>query len=47
MAKIYSEKKLAVPEMLPKKETVNFLLNYSRALKIVKTKEFIFETIAN
>jgi len=47
MAKIYSEKKLAVTEMLPKKETIDFLLNYSKALKIVKTGKLTFETIAN
>lgn len=47
MAKIYSEKKLAVPEMLPKKETVEFLLSYSKALKIVKTENGTYENIAN
>lgn len=47
MAKIYSKKQLAAPEMLPKKETVDFLLSYSKALKIVKTENGTFETIAN
>lgn len=48
MAKIYSEKKLAAPKkMLPKKETVNFILNYSKALKIVKTENGTYENIAN
>jgi len=47
MAKIYSEKKLAAPEMLPKKETIDFLLNYSKALKIVKADKLTFEIIAN
>lgn len=48
MAKIYSEKKLAAPkQMLPKKETISFLLNFSKALKIVKTGNGTFETIAN
>ncbi|WP_165764571.1 hypothetical protein [Flavobacterium cyanobacteriorum] len=49
MAKIYSEKKLAAPKkMLPKKETINFLLNYSKALKVVKTSgNLTFESIAN
>ncbi len=46
MAKIYSKKQLA-PEMLPKKETVDFLLNYSKVLKIVKTENGTFENIAN
>ena len=48
MAKIYSEKKLAAPKkMLPKKETFQFLLNYSKALKIVKTENGTYENIAN
>lgn len=48
MAKIYSEKKLAAPEMLPKKEIIDFLLNYSKALTIVKTSgNLTFECIAN
>ena len=47
MAKLYSKKKLATPEMLPKKETVDFLLNYSKALTIVKTGNGTFENIAN
>lgn len=47
MAKIYSEKKLAAPEMLPKEETVEFLLSYSKALKIVKTENGTYENIAN
>jgi hypothetical protein len=49
MAKIYSEKKLAAQkEMLPKKETIDFLLNYSKALKVVKTSGNLeFESIAN
>jgi hypothetical protein len=47
MAKIYSKKKNVVPKMLPKKETVNYILNYSKALRIDKFGEGIFETILN
>ncbi len=47
MAKLYSKKKLAAPKMLPKKETVDFILNYSKALKIVKTSNGTYENIAN
>jgi hypothetical protein len=47
MAKIYSKKTLAIPKMLPKKETISFLLNYSKALSIVKVGEITFENIAN
>ncbi|MGH2664418.1 hypothetical protein [Flavobacterium sp.] len=47
MAKLYTKKKKATPKMLPKKETVNFILNYSKALRIVKVGDVNFETIAN
>ncbi|MFD2890514.1 hypothetical protein ACFS5J_00585 [Flavobacterium chuncheonense] len=47
MAKLYSKKKLATQEMLPKKETISFLLNYSKALSITKVGKLTFETIAN
>lgn len=47
MAKLYSQKKLASPKMLPKKETISFLLNYSKALSIIKVGKISFETIAN
>ena len=47
MAKLYSKKKKANPEMSPKKETVNFLLNYSKALSITKVGDLTFENIAN
>ena len=47
MAKIYSKNLLAAPKMLPKKETVNFLLSFSKALSIVKTGRLRFEVIAN
>ncbi len=47
MAKLYSKKALATTKMLPKKETVQFLLNYSKALNIVKIGNQNFEIIAN
>lgn len=47
MAKLYTSKKLATPKMLPKKETISFLLNYSKALSIVKMGNITFETLAN
>jgi len=47
MAKLYSQKALATTKMLPKKETVNFLLNYSKVLRIVKVGSLNFEIIAN
>ena len=45
MAKLYSEKKLQ--KMTPKKETINFLLNYSKALRINTYKKLQFESILN
>lgn len=45
MAKLYSEKKLE--KMKPKKETIDFLLNYSRALRIGTYKKIQFESFLN
>jgi hypothetical protein len=47
MAKIYSKQSLAAPKMLPKKETVNLILNYSKAMSMVKVGKMTFECIAN
>ena len=47
MAKIYSKKQSKDLKMLPKKSTINFLLNYSKALTMLKVGRFNFETIAN
>jgi hypothetical protein len=47
MAKIYSKKIVSSEKMKPKKEVISFLLNYSKALNIVKTKSMSIEIIAN
>ena len=47
MAKTYSKKSLAIPTMKPKKETISFLLNYSKALSIIKVNKMSFVIIAN
>lgn len=47
MAKIYSTKTLVTNAMKPKKETVSFLLNYSKALSFIKVGKMNIETIAN
>ncbi|MCM0666368.1 MULTISPECIES: hypothetical protein [Flavobacterium] len=47
MGKIYSKKALASKNLKPKKEVVSFLLNYSRALTVVKIEDKNFEIIAN
>ena len=47
MAKIYSRKPLVTKSMKPEKEIVSFLLNYSKALSIIKIEDKSFEIIAN
>ena len=47
MAKIYSKKIAGAKKMKPKKEVVSFLLNYSKAINIIKTKNNTFEIISN
>ena len=47
MAKIYSKKTVVIHSMKPEKETISFLLNYSKALSIVKVNQMSFEIIAN
>jgi hypothetical protein len=47
MAKLYSKRKLATPKMLPKKETIRLILQYSGALNIIKVGNMNFENIAN
>ena len=47
MAKLYKKNKLANNFMLPKKETIRLILQYSSALKIIKVGNMNFESIAN
>ena len=47
MAKLYSKETVAITKMAPKKETIDFLLNFSKALSIVKIGKAKFEIIAN
>lgn len=47
MAKLYTKKKNTTQKMLPKKETINFILNYSKALKVVRVGEENQEIILN
>ena len=47
MAKIYSKKNQLSTTMKPKKEVVAFLLNYSKALHMIKVADNSFEIIAN
>ncbi len=47
MAKLYSKRKLAENSMLPKKETIRLILQYSSVLNIIKVGNLKFEHIAN
>lgn len=48
MAKLYNE---SLPEPVkptgPKKETINFLLSFSKALSVTRYKNMTFETLNN
>ena len=47
MPKIYSEDSVQMNNLKPKKETLDFLLNYSKALKVLKIKNINVEIIQN
>jgi rubrerythrin len=47
MAKIYSKKTVVTNSIKPEKETISFLLNYSKALNIIQCNKMSFEIIAN
>lgn len=47
MAKNYSARTVALNKMKPKKEIISFLLNYSKALSIIRVGTKSFEIIAN
>ncbi|WMW78471.1 hypothetical protein RF683_03210 [Flavobacterium sp. 20NA77.7] len=47
MAKLYTKKKSEVQDLLPSKTTVNFILSYSKALKMVKVGRLTFENLSN
>ena len=48
MAKIYSENSIKNIENLePREETVNFLLNYSKALSVISYNKLRFEALLN
>ena len=48
MGNIYFKKNMSKQDKLgPKEETVNFLLNYSKALNIVTYGKLEFETLLN
>ncbi len=47
MAKIYFKKSSVTKTMRPKKEVISFLLNYSKALSMIKVADNSFEIISN
>ena len=47
MEKNYSKELRITKKMKPDKEVVSFLLNYSKALKMVKVDGKVFEVITN
>jgi hypothetical protein len=47
MAKIYSKKASVSEKRKPSKETISFLLSYSKALSIIKIDNKSFEIISN
>ncbi|MEN3324148.1 hypothetical protein VP395_10440 [Mariniflexile soesokkakense] len=48
MAKIYSENSIEkLNELEPKNETVNFILNYSKALSVISCNKMKFEALLN
>jgi hypothetical protein len=47
MAKLYSKRKLSKKAMLPKKETIRLILQYSCALHIMKVGGMQFDSLVN
>ena len=47
MQKNYSKKKLLISSLQPKSETINFLINYSKSLSIIKLNSINIEINLN
>ncbi|HEX9828068.1 MAG TPA: hypothetical protein VGA80_15825 [Flavobacteriaceae bacterium] len=47
MAKLYSETPKRIETLNPKEETINFLLNYSKALSVINCNKMKFEALLN
>ncbi len=48
MAKLYTENSIKnLNDLKPKEETVNFLLNYSKALSVINCNKMKFEALLN
>jgi hypothetical protein len=47
MAKLYTQETPKKQNLQPKKETVDFILNYSKALSVINCKNEKFELLLN
>ncbi|MDX1272288.1 hypothetical protein [Bizionia paragorgiae] len=47
MAKLYSKKNKTEIVMNPRDETISFILNYSKALRVITHKNMKFESLQN
>jgi len=47
MAKLYSKKKPKNINLNPKQETIDYLLNYSKALSVINYNKLKFEALLN
>lgn len=47
MAKLYSQFSQKHDNLNPKEETINFLLNYSKALSVIQYDQWKFEALLN
>ena len=47
MAKLYTKNSSETFNVSPRKETIQFILNYSKALSVIKYNELKFETVLN
>jgi len=47
MAKLYSKNPEKNKNLIPKDETVSFILNYSKALSVIDYKKMKFEALLN
>jgi hypothetical protein len=47
MAKLYSKTQKNIENLNPKEETINFLLNYSKALSVINCNKMKFEALLN
>ncbi|WP_198513458.1 hypothetical protein [Confluentibacter lentus] len=48
MAKNYFKTSIETPnDLKPKEETINFILNYSKALSVIKSDKVKFELVLN